>query len=101
MANNNVNVNAIFSKDALEHLQKNYHKFLEDMKGVKSFNIYVHPNLDLMTLVVTDHYVIMRILRNNNESDGQYILCNDPDALKWGKELFDYYLKDSKLITEL
>lgn len=101
MANKNVNVNAIFSKDVLEHLQKNYHTFLENMEKSKSFNIYVLPILEFVALVVNDHYLLMRILRNNNEIDGQYILCSNPDALKWGKELFDHYLKDSIPIAKI
>jgi len=101
MANKNVKVNAIFSKDVLEHLQKNYYPFLEEMIKGKSFNISFFPKLDLVGLIVNDHYMLMRILKNNNEVDGQYILCNNPTALEWGKELFEYYLKDSVPINEI
>jgi len=101
MARKNINVNAIFSKEVLEHLQKNHFTFLEDVKRGKSFNIYILPKLDFVALVVNDHYLLMRILRDNNEIDGQYVLCSNPDALKWGKELFDYFLKDSIPITKI
>jgi len=102
MANRNVNVNAIFSKDLLDHLQKDYYNFLEKMIRGKSFNIYVHPQrLDFLALVVNDHYNLLRIIKNNGEIDGQYIMCSNPAALGWGNELFRYYLKGSMLLTDI
>jgi predicted transcriptional regulator len=44
---------------------------------------------------------MIRLLKSNGEYDTKYILCNDKDALEWGKELFEYYLKDSTTITDI
>ncbi|WP_305311357.1 winged helix-turn-helix domain-containing protein [Methanolobus sp.] len=102
MARKNVNVNAIFSKDVIDTLQENHYTFLEEMTKGKSFNIFVHhKKLDFLAFLVNDYYTLMRLLTNEGEIDGQYIMCSNLAALKWGKYLFDFYLKDSIPITEL
>jgi predicted transcriptional regulator len=40
-------------------------------------------------------------LRTDGFFDNNRILCGNPNAVKWGIELFEYYLKDSTPITEL
>ncbi|AFV22835.1 hypothetical protein Mpsy_0626 [Methanolobus psychrophilus R15] len=102
MARKNVNVNAIFSKDVLDTLQENHYIFLEEMAKGKSFNIFIHhKKLDFLAFLVNDYYTHMRLLTNNGEIDGQFVMCSNPAALEWGKELFDYYLKDSTPITKI
>ncbi len=96
------NVNAVFFKNVLDKLQKSHSTFLEEMIKSKSFNVYVYPKeLGFLSLVVNDYCILMRLLKNSGEIDGQYILCSDPDAVMWGRELFDYYLRESEPITEI
>lgn len=102
MANKHVNVNAIFSKDVLDSLQKNYFTFLEEIIKGESFNIFVYSGqLDFVSLVVNDHYILLRALKNSDGIDGQYIVCSNPNALQWGKDLFEHYMKDSVPLNEI
>ncbi|MDW7732597.1 MAG: winged helix-turn-helix domain-containing protein [Methanolobus sp.] len=98
----NVDVNLIISKNLLDKIRTDFHisftKLLED----PLFHFYVlTKETGFLSCAYTNHYFLMRLLNNKGEYDNKYILCSSPEAIQWGKELFEYYLKYSVPVTEL
>ncbi len=102
MIANNVNVYIIMPQKAIEKTKNEQLPDFEKLLENNLFHLFVYSgNLNLVGFVCNDYYLFMRQLKNNGEFETKYVLCNNEWALKWGKELFDYYLKDSTPITEI
>ncbi|MDP2216971.1 MAG: DUF1724 domain-containing protein [Methanolobus sp.] len=66
------------------------------------FNLFVYPKKsNLLTFAYNDYFFFMKLFKDTGEVDNSEVLCSNPFAIEWGKELFEYYLKDSITITEL
>lgn len=92
----------VLSQEVLDRLQDkpepDFAKLLEN----EQFNLYLYPKkIDVLTFAYNDHYLLINLLRSNGDTDNKHILCSNLSALEWGKELFQYYLKDSTPITKI
>jgi len=88
-----------------ELYQKFLHEKSEDLIYISqnpNIELYRYPsNFPFMSFTLTDHAVMMRTLTLEGNYDNKRIICSSEGALKWGKELYQYYLKDSVRITEI
>jgi predicted transcriptional regulator len=48
-----------------------------------------------------DYYLIVNPLSQDGTTDRKYIMSNKKEALAWGRDFFEYYLKDSAPLTKL
>jgi predicted transcriptional regulator len=102
LISNNVSAYFLVSQGVLDKLRIEHPADFEKIIKSKLHHFFVYPkNIDLMALVFNDYYILIRPLKNTGEFDTKHILCNNREAIKWGKELFEYYLKDSIPITEI
>jgi len=98
------NVSAYFlvSQGVLDKLRIEHPADFENIIKSELHHFFVYPkNINLMALVFNDYYILIRLLKNTGEYDTKHILCDNREAIEWGKELFEYYLKDSTPITEI
>lgn len=64
--------------------------------------IYTYKKeITISSLTVVDTGFQLRLLYIDGEFSNKQILCYSPEARKWGKDLFDYYLKNAEMITEI
>lgn len=102
MISNNVNVYLIVPQPVLDGFRTEHFTQFEKLMQSELFHFSVYPeNMGFVGLACNDYYFMIRLLKSNGEYDTKYILCNNKDALEWGKELFEYYLKDSTTITDI
>ncbi|WP_342304889.1 transcriptional regulator FilR1 domain-containing protein [Methanolobus sp. ZRKC5] len=92
----------IVSKELLEkiklHHSVDFKKFIEN----EYFNFYVYTKkMEFSFFTFDNHHILASLQTKNGEFDNKHILCSTKDSLKWGKELFEYCLKDSVLVSEL
>ncbi len=57
--------------------------------------------ITISSLTVVDTGFQLRLLYKDGEFSNKQILCYNPQAHQWGKDLHDHYLKDAELITEI
>jgi predicted transcriptional regulator len=57
--------------------------------------------MDFLFFTFDDFHIVISLLKKDGDFDSKFILCSTQDALKWGKDMFDYYLSDSVQITEI
>jgi predicted transcriptional regulator len=102
MIANNVNVYLIMPQNAIDKIKTEQLSEFEKLLGTDLFHLFVCPDdLNLVGFACNDYYLYMRQLKQNGEFETKYVLCNDEMALKWGKELFDWYLINSAQVTEI
>lgn len=97
-----IEVSVIDSKELIEKLLTEIYEVCQHFLSYKNFKIYRYEkDLAISTLTVTDNGFLLRLRLSNNEFSNKQLVCVGPNGRKWGKELYDYYLKDSTLITEI
>ncbi|AFV25341.1 hypothetical protein Mpsy_3142 [Methanolobus psychrophilus R15] len=98
----NVEVHFIISHGLLDKLKG--HKYVNVNKLLESnlIHIYVYSKeLDFLFMGYNDYYLIVNPLSQDGTTDRKYIMSSKKEALIWGHDFFEYYLKDSTPITEL
>jgi Predicted transcriptional regulator len=98
---NNINVSIVLTNELLRVAKAEYYDDLKNHLMHENIKFYLYEkDIKIGSFALSDYHLIMRLLTRNNEYDNKQLFFSDPKALQWGKELFDYYLKDSILITE-
>jgi predicted transcriptional regulator len=98
---NNVNVYFIASRELFNKLRMDNNVEFVKLINNGFFHFYVYPKeMDFMSFAYNDYYLILRLIKSNGEIDTKYVLSCNPDVVKWGKEIFDNYLKDSVTIDK-
>ncbi|TGC09524.1 helix-turn-helix transcriptional regulator [Methanolobus halotolerans] len=99
---NNVNVYAIFSQDVVNLIRSNYYADYLELRAQNLVHLFMYTKkMNLQAVVCNDHCLLMRLLKSNDGVDNKHVVCFNPCALEWGKEVFDCYMKNSTPITEL
>jgi predicted transcriptional regulator len=102
LVSNNVNVRFIISKYLLDKLRKENYANFKNLANNKLFSFFIYSKeMDFMSFSYNDYYTKLRLKKSDGDFNNKYILCSNPDALKWGKELFHHYLKDSEPLKEI
>jgi predicted transcriptional regulator len=90
------------SEMLFNRVRTEYYEDFEAFIKSKYFKLFVyHKRMDFLFFTFDDYHIVISLLRKDEDFDSKYILCSTQDSLEWGKDLFDYYLKDSKQITEI
>ncbi|KXS42930.1 MAG: hypothetical protein AWU59_1398 [Methanolobus sp. T82-4] len=102
LINNGVALNFIISQDLLHNLLKNHNAVLSDFIQNELVSVFVYPKkMDFQFISVNEYQTMLALFKNNGDADTKYLLCKGEDTFRWGKEIFEYYLKDSTAITEI
>ncbi|TGC07426.1 helix-turn-helix transcriptional regulator [Methanolobus halotolerans] len=102
MIDNKITINYIVSKDLFNKIRKESNEHIELLIKSGYFKLYVyHQKINFLFFTFDDYHIVMNPLKKAGDVDHSYIICSTEDALNWGKELFNYYLKDSTPITRL
>lgn len=97
-----MNVRVIASEDMLNKSKENMGEAFKKMIESEFFHLWVcHKEMRFMSFAYNDIYVRLSPLTSTGEYDFKYVVSFDSEAVNWAKDLFEYYLKDSTLITEL
>jgi predicted transcriptional regulator len=98
----NVKIYVVITNEVLDRLRTHREPEFEKLLGNNLFHLYVYPRkLGFLSMGFNDYQLLLRIFRKSGEFDNDYITCSHPESLKWGKELFEYYLKDSTPMSEI
>ncbi|KXS40696.1 MAG: hypothetical protein AWU59_2429 [Methanolobus sp. T82-4] len=100
LTDNNVRINFIITEDLLDKLRSERYGDYAKSMGNELINLFVYPKkTDLLTYTFNDHCILMRLLKDNGESDVNHIICNNPSAVEWGRKMFEHFLQDSIPVT--
>ncbi|MDG6245060.1 MAG: winged helix-turn-helix domain-containing protein [Methanolobus sp.] len=102
MIDNKITIHYIVSENLFNKVRNESYEHLKHFLETGYFNLYVyHKKINFLFFTFDDYHLVMNPLKKDGNVDNTYIICNTEDALNWGKELFDYYLRDSTPITRV
>lgn len=97
-----VDLYIILTSDFIQKLKSEWFEFFEYCLSCENVRIYMYQNnVKISSLTVTDNGFLLRLPFNNNEYSNKQLLCRNSNGRKWGKDFYEYYLKDSTQITEI
>jgi len=98
----NINAHIIMTTDLFEKLQTENREEVAKFLNSKLIHFYVYPEkMELLSFLYNEHCIMLSPLANEGGFDNKHIECCSPSAIKWGKELFEHYLRKSIPITEI
>jgi predicted transcriptional regulator len=102
MIDNNITINYIVSEDLLNKVRTEYYDDFKVFIKSKYFKLYVYnKKMNFLFFTFDDYHIVINSLKKDGSFDNKYVLCNKEDALKWGKDLFDHYLRNSRPVTDI
>jgi predicted transcriptional regulator len=102
LAENGVSSSVVISRSLHEKLIITDRANLDYVCQLPNIQIHVHPtDFKLLSFTFSGPNFMLRLLTNEGGYDHKRMICAGDQALKWGKELFEYYLKDSTPINEI
>lgn len=102
MIDNNLNVYYITSQELLNKISTDHQEEFGSLLENTNFKLFVYSKKsNFLFFAFNGVHLMMDFLKDTGEFDIDYVLCKSKSALEWGKELFEYYLKDSIPVTKL
>jgi len=100
LAQKGTSMTFIISKELQDHLQRERHEeFKEYLENEKTV-FYLYPEkMPFLSFVGNDFCLLLELLTHEGSFDNTQLVCCNPDALVWGRELFDFYKQRSTQIT--
>lgn len=102
LAQRGVRMSFIISSELLDHLKRERREEFEQYLRTDRTEFYLYPQkMPFITFVQNDFYLLLEMLTKEGTFDNTQLVCCDPGALNWGRELFEYYRQNSTLISSI
>lgn len=102
LAQGGAEVSLIITKEILNRIKKEYVETLRDFLSIKTVRLYLSNEDIKLASGITDCYFNMSLFFRNGGYDSQVDLASfDRSAIKWGEDMFNYFLANSKEIKSL
>lgn len=101
LAKRGVDVSVIITKPVFERLQNDYQEETKEFVNLECGNLFVFGDkIEIASGTVTDKFTAISLFYNTGIYHNHVIMSFDNSALKWGEDLFRYYLNNSTPITD-
>ncbi|MCQ6963535.1 helix-turn-helix transcriptional regulator [Methanolobus chelungpuianus] len=98
----NVTFYYIVSKELLGKIRAQHAEDFRNYILSGHFNLYVcNRDIDFLFFTFDDYHIIINLFSKDGRVDSKYVLCSTRDALEWGKELYEHYLKESAPVRDI
>jgi predicted transcriptional regulator len=94
-------VNLIFSKNAFTKIRKDNYKLIFEALQHENAHLSVYEDEMRFSSIVTEKNLSMELFTKDGLYDSKRdLVSNDPTALKWGEEIFNYFSERSHSIKK-
>ncbi len=100
IAERGVDIALIYTRDVIERMQNENPEQLKRYIDLKNAKMFISSEEIKLANVTTDCFFSLSLFYKNGDYDHQRDLYSyEPSAIKWGSELFEYYLKKASDFT--
>ncbi|MBP1908475.1 helix-turn-helix transcriptional regulator [Methanolobus bombayensis] len=98
----NIDITMIITQDLFNKMQNDFSDEFKNALNNENNKFFIYrKELNISSLSINDDCFVLRLLFNNNEFSSKQVYCCSPEAYRWSKDLFDYYLEDAKPINHV
>ncbi|MDW7733533.1 MAG: winged helix-turn-helix domain-containing protein [Methanolobus sp.] len=99
---NGLDISLIVSEELFEKIKRDHVGEFKMYLDSGKMKLFVYPDeIRFLSFGYNDHCTYFRLLRKTGEYDSKELLCCNPGAVGWCKELCEYYKERSIPITDL
>jgi predicted transcriptional regulator len=102
IAENGASVSLVLPEPILKRWVEDYREQTE--KFIKTENVRLFVCTDcgrIPAITAADNFMAIALFPKNAMFDRKYVICFEPGAIAWGKELYDYYEQNAERIYDI
>jgi len=101
LARQGIEIAIILPPSAFERFEEDYADLLKEYMSYKNVGIFVcKEKIEIVSSVVTDHFFSISLFSNSGIYHNHSMMSFEDSSIRWGKDLFLYYLGKSEKMTE-
>jgi predicted transcriptional regulator len=102
IAEKGVPTSLVLPESVLKRWIEDYREQTEKYLKIKNAKLFVCIDCERIPAIISaDNFMAMALFPKSTVFDRKYVICFEPGALAWGKELYDYYEQHSKQINNI
>jgi len=102
IAENGASLSLILPESILKRWVEDYREQTEKFIKMENTKLFVCTDCDrIPAITAADNFMAIALFPKNAMFDRKYIICIEPGAIAWGKELYDYYEQRSERILDI
>jgi len=102
IAENGASVSLILPELILKRWVEDYREQTEKILKIEHTKLFVCKECEkIPAITAADNFMAISLFPKNAVFDRKYVICFEPGALAWGKELYDYYEQRSERIHDI
>jgi len=91
-----------FTQCVWDHLSNKHAAMMKELMEMDNLSIYISKDgIKLTEVTVTDKLMLLGLFDKNGKFDHQFIMSFEPSAIRWGRELFDYFKRLSRQVNKV
>ena len=102
IAENGASVSLILPELILKRWVEDYREQTKKFLKIENTKLFVCKDCEkIPAITAADNFMAISLFPKNAVFDRKYVICFEPGALAWGKELYDYYEQRSERILDI
>lgn len=102
IAENGASVSLILPEPILKRWTEDYREQTEKFIKKENAKLFVCTDCDrIPAITAADNFMAIALFPKNAMFDRKYVICFEPGAIAWGKELYDYYEQHAERIYDV
>ncbi|WP_240664785.1 winged helix-turn-helix domain-containing protein [Methanosarcina sp. MSH10X1] len=102
IAEKGIQISLILPESVLKRWVEDYREQTEQYFKRENAKLFVCKDCERTpAIVAADNFMAMALFPKSTVFDRKYVICFEPGALAWGKELYDYYEQHSEQIINI
>jgi len=97
-----INLSLIFDNCLFDKVRRDQHGHMQKLLENRKVELYVcSEGMPFLSFKVNDACIEMKLLTDKGTYDHKHLVCCSPDAVEWGKELFEHYRQQSVRVSAI
>jgi predicted transcriptional regulator len=102
IAENGASVSLVLPETILKRWVEDFREQTEKFIKLENAKLFVCTDCErIPAITAADNFMAIALFPKNAMFDRKYVICFEPGATAWGKELFDYYEKRAERIYDI
>ncbi|MCQ6961963.1 hypothetical protein PV02_01955 [Methanolobus chelungpuianus] len=97
-----INLSLIFDICLFDKVRKDHSEHIRSLLKNRKVELYVYAeDMPFLSFKVNDACIELKLLTDKGTYDYKRLVCCSPDAVEWGKELFEHYRQQSVRVSAI
>lgn len=102
LAKKGMEISLILTEPVFQRFKKDYREELCAFMSFNNVKLFIFPQkAKIADFTVTDRFFLLTLFSRDKLFEHESLLSSEPEALKWGNDLFSYMLKEAVEIKEI